>query len=253
MSAYRPPRQVPPPLDADGQPRSPSNYGRFIPREELQNVSAWKPGSFQDRRASKPQPETKPEPPKPDLPEQLHQARQSGYQDGYRDGMAALDAFKKTFAQQMNSQIGTLLRSFNVELQGLEQAMASALAQTAVELARQVVRSEITQRPEHVVQVAREAVEALLLSARHTRVRVHPADMPLVNEGAGAELHARGAQLMGDASIERGGCLIESDISVIDARIASRWSRAAAALGDTSAWSAADAPAADAASTEGPT
>lgn len=250
MCAYRPPRQVPPPLDADGQPRSTSTYGRFIPREELQNVSAWTPGSFQDRRASTPQPAAKPEPPKPDPGQQLHEARQSGYQDGYRDGMSALDAFKKTFAQQMNSQIGALLRSFNVELQSLEQEMASALAQTSVELARQVVRSEITQRPEHVVQVAREAVEALLLSARHVRVRVHPADMPLVNEGAGAELHARGAQLLGDASIERGGCLIDSDISVIDARITSRWAHAAAALGDTSDWSMQDAPADDASTTE---
>lgn len=249
MSAYRPPRQVPPPLDADGQPRVVNTYGRFIPREEVQNVSAWTPGSFQDRRAPS-KPAAKPEPPKPDLGQQLHEARQSGYQDGYRDGMSALDAFKKTFAQQMNSQIGALLRSFDAELHGLEQAMATAVAQTAVELARQVVRSEISQRPEHVVQVAREAVEALLLSARHVRVRVHPADMPLVNEGAGAELHARGAQLIGDASIERGGCLIESDISVIDARVASRWARAAAALGDSSAWQTMNEPTGDASSVE---
>jgi flagellar assembly protein FliH len=74
--------------------------------------------------------------------------------------------------------------------------------------------------------------------------------MPLVNEGAGAELHARGAQLIGDASIERGGCLIESDISVIDARVASRWARAAAALGDSSAWQTMNEPTGDASSVE---
>lgn len=235
MNAARTPRQVPPPLNADGQPRA-TTYGRFIPREEVQNATAWTPGSFQDRRAPSPPPAAKPEAPKPDLAQQLHAARQTGYQDGYRDGMAALDAFKHTFAQQMSSQIGALLRSFDSDLQRLEQAMATALAQSAVELARQIVRSEITQRPEHVVQVAREAVEALLLSARHVRVRVHPADMPLVNEGAGADLHARGAQLLGDPSIERGGCLVESDISVIDARIGTRWKRAAAAMGDDSEW-----------------
>nr|WP_316640390.1 FliH/SctL family protein [uncultured Roseateles sp.] len=244
MNAARTPRQVPPPLNADGQPRA-TTYGRFIPREEVQNATAWTPGSFQDRRAPSPPPAAaaKPETPKLDPAQQLHAARQGGYQDGYRDGMAALDAFKHTFAQQMTSQIGALLRSFDSDLQRLEQAMATALAQSAVELARQVVRSEITQRPEHVVQVAREAVEALLLSARHVRVRVHPADMPLVNEGAGADLHARGAQLLGDPSIERGGCLVESDISVIDARISSRWKRAAAAMGDDSDWSMTETPA----------
>jgi flagellar assembly protein FliH len=249
MSSARPPRQVPPPLNPDGQPRTTSTYGRFIPREEVQNATAWTPGSFQDRRAPSPPPSAsaaaaaKAEPPKVDVAAQLHAARQAGYQDGYRDGMAALDAFKHSFAQQMSAQIGALLHSFDTDLQRLEQAMSTALAQSAVALARQVVRSEITQRPEHVVQVAREAVEALLLSARHVRVRVHPADMPLVSEGAGEHLHARGAQLIGDASIERGGCLVESDISVIDARIDSRWKRAAAAMGDASDWRGETAPA----------
>ena len=55
-----------------------------------------------------------------------------------------------------------------------------SLAESAVEAARQVVRSELAVRPELVAAVAQEAVEALLLSARHITVRVHPLDLPLV-------------------------------------------------------------------------
>jgi flagellar assembly protein FliH len=65
---------------------------------------------------------------------------------------------------------------------------------------------------------------------------VHPNDQPLVAQGAAEVLTARGARLLADGSIARGGCLVESDIGVIDAGIAARWRRAAASLGCEEAW-----------------
>lgn len=242
----RPPRQVPPP--PGGAART-STYSRFIPREELQEFSAWNPDTFEGGPApqrpsvSAPTPAPPPEPevvpePEPDIDELLHAARQSGYQDGYRDGMAALDAFKQSFATQMSAQIGELVKGFDAEFQGLEQEMAQALLRTAVALARQVVQTEIEQNPALIARVADEAVDALLVSARHIRVRVNPEDLPLVQEGAGDKLQAREAQLLPDASIERGGCKVESDISSVDATVAARWRQAAATLGQSALWDA---------------
>jgi flagellar assembly protein FliH len=96
-----------------------------------------------------------------------------------------------------------------------------------------VLRSELAARPELVAQVAAEAVNAVLLSARHIRVFVHPEDQTLVELGAGEALAARGARLLGDASLARGGCRVESDLGQIDARIESRWAQAAAMLGQS--------------------
>ncbi|HEV6967651.1 FliH/SctL family protein, partial [Roseateles sp.] len=177
-----------------------------------------------------------PPPPEPDLQELLHAARQSGYQDGYRDGMAALDAFKHSFAQQISAQVGQLVKNFDTELQALEGEMAQSVARIAVELARQVVRSELEQRPELVARVAHDAVEALQLSARHVRVRVHPDDYPLVQEGAGSELKAREAQLIPDAEVARGGVKVDADIASVDATIAARWQQAVSAIGQQSIW-----------------
>lgn len=245
----KPPRQVPPPTRPDGTaaPRT-SAYARFIPREELQDFAAWKPGQFEgvDRRATPrpaaaaaPAPVEAPPPPPPPEPttdELVHAARQSGYQDGYRDGMAALDAFKHSFAQQMSAQIGALVKSFDEDFRALEGEMAQAMTRCAMELARQVVRSEITQRPEHIAKVAHDAVEALLVSARHVRVRVNPADLPLVLDGAGEELRAREAQVLPDPSLPRGGVKVDSDISSVDATLALRWQQVMAALGQSSLW-----------------
>ena len=244
MATRPPPRQVPPPERREGERRG--TYARFIPGEELQGAKSWSfdnlggapaPSPFSPAKpAAAPAPVEPPPPPAPDVNELLHAARQSGYQDGYRDGMAALDAFKHSFAQQMSAQIGQLVKNFDAEMQALEGAMAQSIARVAVELARQVVRSELAQRPELIARVAHDAVEALQLSARHVRVRVHPDDFPLVQQGAGNELQAREAQLIPDAEVPRGGVKVDADIASVDATLATRWLQAAASIGQASIW-----------------
>ena len=169
----------------------------------------------------------------------LTQARQAGYQDGYRDGLVALDSFKESYAQQVTAQIGQLLQSFDQELGLLEQRLASRVAEVATELARQVVRSELQARPALVAEVAQQAVAALMASARHITVHVHPDDLPLVQAGCADGLAARGARLVAQADVERGGCLVDADLGQVDARMATRWAQAAGALGTDLAWSAA--------------
>jgi flagellar assembly protein FliH len=217
---------VPPPPGS----RAGTAYTRFIPREELGGFSSWKPGSFGDAEAA-PAPTKPAEPTADEWRERIGAARQAGYQEGYRDGLVALESFKQAFAQQATSQIGALLQAFDAQLDGLDAEIAQALAATAVQLARQVLRAELQAHPELVARVAAEAVNAVLLSARHISVRVHPLDLPLVAEGAEEALIARGARLLADAAIQRGGVLVQSDVGAIDARIAARWSQAAAALG----------------------
>lgn len=237
-SDRKPPRQVPPP---QGKPAQPSSYSRFIPREELGDFASWQPGGFGG--AAQPNPNMRaPEPAAPtgptpeEIQAQLKAARQAGYNDGYRDGLVALESFKQSFAQQMTAQIGQLVESFAQQFDVLEQQMADALARTATQLARQVVRSELQQRPELVAKVAEEAVNAVLMSARYIRVHVNPHDHGLVAAGAEEALQARGARLMTSSTVARGGCLIESDAGSIDARIETRWAQAAAALGQDVDW-----------------
>jgi flagellar assembly protein FliH len=218
---------VPPPQGS----KASTAYQRFIPREELGDFASWRPDTFGGGPAAAPA--TPPEPTTADWEARIAAARQAGYQDGYRDGMAALENFKQSFAQQATAQIGALLESFDEQLTALDGEISRTLAASAVQLARQVLRTELQQRPEIVAQVAAEAVGAVMLSARHIAVHVHPHDLPLVAEGAAEALQARGARLHADAGVPRGGVMVESDVGAVDARIAQRWAQAAAALGST--------------------
>ena len=226
-------------------PPKASPYSRFIPREELSSFEAWTPDALSASATGAPNGRsgnglTSAPRAEQDLAAQLRAARQAGYQDGYRDGLVALDGFKQSFAQQSSAQIGALLQSVGTQLDALQQEMASALADSAVRLAFQIVRTELATRPEQVAEVAEQALDALMLSARHITLRVHPDDQPLVAQGAGDVLAARGARLIADPSMQRGGCVVDSDIAHVDASLPSRWRRCVAALGSELAWENAD-------------
>lgn len=171
-----------------------------------------------------------------EMDRQVAAARQQGYQDGYRDGLVALESFKESFATQTSGQMAQLLQTLDKELGQLEQQLAGSVARVATELARQVVRSELETRPALVADVAREAVNAVLMSARHITVQVHPDDHALVARGCEEALAARGARLLAHPAIQRGGCRVESDVGVIDAGLATRWAQATQPLGTGVVW-----------------
>jgi flagellar assembly protein FliH len=242
MSAGKP-RPVPPP--SEGARATPRDvYSRFIPREELSSFASWSFGDVSGGGAGAPVREAEASvDPAERQAQQLRAARQSGYQDGYRDGLVALEGFKQSFASQTTTQVGALVRSIGEQLDALQQEMARAVGDTAAALARQVLRSELALRPEAVATVAEQAIDALLLSARHIVLRVHPDDHALIAGHSTEAIAARGARVVSDPQIARGGCRVESDIALVDATIDERWRRAVAALGSELPWQ----PAADAA------
>ena len=205
-------------------------YGRFIPREELQDFASWKPGAFGGAAGAAAAPDSA------EQQAQVHGARQAGYQEGYRDGLVALENFKRSVLQQNAAQFGAVMRQFDEQLDALEFDMARSLARVAASIAQQVVRDELVAQPQRIARVAQEAVEAVLLSARHIVVQVNPQDLALVEQGAADAVAARGARLVGDPAIERGGCRVLSDVGTIDARIGARWQHASASIGAELPW-----------------
>ncbi len=233
-------------------------YARFIPREELNGFSAWKLGSFGDDPDRKPQAAPTPEAQRRteeearlraereaaeavarevrQRQEAVQSARDSGYQDGYRDGLAALEAFKQSHASQTSAQVAAVVQTLHARLDAVEKDLARRVAGIALDVARQVVRDELQQNPEHVVAVTQEALSVLLVSARHVTVRLHGDDLALVTPACAETLAARGARLVADPEMERGGCEVESDIGTVDARVSTRWRQATDAMGLPCEW-----------------
>ena len=233
---------------------SASAYARFIPREEVGSAVAWVPDSLDVQRrkggTSAAAPDAEPAPPPVDpaevratrqaqlqarLAEVFEQGRQMGRDETTKtmraEAREALDTFRRQQASEVGAPVAALLVQFQQGLDGLEHALAQRLAGIAMQMARQVVRSELQTSATLVVDVTQEALAEVLLSARHITVKVHPEDLALIAHGCADAVEARGARLVADTHIERGGCLVESDLGVVDARLSTRWAGAVMAMG----------------------
>jgi flagellar assembly protein FliH len=225
------------------------SYSRIIPAEELSGFSAWQPQALSGGRAPTEHPlraqlaqqQLAPQTALDIDPQQaIAAARKAGYEEGYRDGMKALADFKKSHAKAMEAKAATQLAQWLTQLDAqwaeLEPRMATSLAQTAVHLARQVLRQELQANPELVVGLAKEAVQAISHGARRLEVHVHPDDAALVEAGLGELLQTRGGRVVADPGLTRGGCRIQADIAEVDASLERRWAEAASSLGSRLAW-----------------
>lgn len=244
------------------------HYARFIPSEEVGDVTQWTFGTVTAEGVHTPSAE--PELPAPAVPseEELAAQWQQVHAEAYAQGLAAgmeqgrqhanlewqqrLDDYIAHQGQQAAEHLQALHQSCAQALDALQQQLAQQVLQLACELARQVVRRELAIDAQALLPVVREAVDQLLAEGRPARVRLHPADKEALGPALQtAFAHASDVQWLADASVPAGGCLVESGGTVLDGRLETRWERAIAALGLESAWQTAppaalaDTPAAD--------
>ncbi|MFO1266344.1 MAG: hypothetical protein U1F25_10275 [Rubrivivax sp.] len=153
--------------------RKPANaYTRFIPREELARAS-WRPGSFgnagvnhgtgatpADRASAAAHAAATAAAPEPTAAEWHarvvpHATYKAGrYQDGYRDGLAAPRTSSSSSPRRPQPRWHAT-RRLDRQLAAMDEQLADTPgARTALQLAREVVRSELVTRPALVARVA---------------------------------------------------------------------------------------------------
>lgn len=225
------------------------NYSRFIPGEEIDAVAQWRFGPMdtaailleaQAREREQAQREA--------AVVDVEAVRQAAFAEGFAQGhaQALLEAqrqvneFIDNQGRQSAGQLAGVIESAHQQLDAAEQMAAQGVLEIACELARQVLRHEIGTNPNALLPAIREALTALFSDSKKVLVKLNPLDMDVLQEAINAEYPGVSTLLVADASVARGGCLVESNGTVVDGRVEKRWSRAIAQLGLQLPWKAAD-------------
>jgi len=158
-------------------------------------------------------------------------AFEDGHAAGLRVGRAAAEAQAKRLAE--------MVASAEAALRLAEERVAGELLDLAVELARQILRAELSLRRDAVLPVVRDAL-AQLAKGGEVRIAAHPADAALLREHLAAELARHGWTVLEDARIEPGGVRITTSAGDLDATLATRWRRVLSAIGQDHEWARAD-------------
>ena len=223
-------------------------YARFIPSEEVGDFTQWKFGAVDGSDLIEPEPE-----PEVEIPVEVDEAAQQAlnqqacddaYAEGFAQGQAQtalewqqrMDAYIAQQGREMAQRLQGVVQTLDASLIDMQQDMAQQLLELACDIARQVVRQELSINPNALQPVVREAVGMLVTEGRTALVRLHPDDMEAMAQPLREEMDSPGVQWMADAAVPPGGCLVESAGTVVDGSLDKRWQRAIAALGLQSPW-----------------
>ena len=172
----------------------------------------------------------------------MQQAREEGFAKGKDEGFQT--GFKEGQKQPLAEaqRLAQAASKLERALDELDATVADELLALAVEIAREVIRQELTSNPASLLNVVHEALEEL--PHQHAVIYLHPEDAELLRFHLGDQLAHGGHRIHEDLELARGDCVLEAGGTQVDATVAMRWRRVLDGLGIVSAWQFAEQPAA---------
>ena len=195
-------------------------FSRKIPKDQVDGASNWELRSLGETAQVSRNPNSL-------WSERERRAFERGREQG------ALEAHRA--AQQARAghlaRMGNVIASLQAALDELASHGADALLDLSLEVARQVLRRELTLERDAAVPAVREAIALISDHTAHPRVHLSPQDYALVSAELEADATHRGCRFISDPSVPPGGCRIETPQGEIDATLETRWRRVIGALG----------------------
>ena len=235
-------------------------YSRFIPREEVGQVTQWQFGAVDGMLHGQVlEPLVAPSAPVvvveaaaavPVLVPEYHHLqllqceREQAHAPGLAEGreqaslewQQRMDDYVAGQGREAAERLAQLARALEDSLAGLQQGMAQEVLALACDIARQVVRRELATNREALLPVVREALSMLASESRPATVRLNPADWQALEQPLRAAYPSSRIQWLADAQVQPGECMVESEGMVVDGTLDKRWRRAIDALGLTAVW-----------------
>jgi flagellar assembly protein FliH len=215
------------------RPRNGSRPPQFLARNAGQaqvQRATFRPASGQPAR------------PRAPIAQPLPQVEPEEQEDSAAQVQEVINAAVAEAEQRILADVGARLGAAVEALRTTSERLASEARADALEvgflIARRILESELATSPEPLVSLVRSTIRRLG-EARKMVVKLSPPDAEAVN----AVLAARGAaavttvttaqiEVMADAALERGDCMVEGDVGSVDGRVATRIEELRRALAD---------------------
>ena len=149
--------------------------------------------------------------------EGLELGKSEGLEQGLQQGLQESQAQLDEKLAQINKLLTSLTHSLNQQDYKLEQALLNLVT----EISRAVVKRDLEISSEQIIAVVREAIAALPPCRDNIRVFVHDKEMALVREAA--QHGGENWQVVADDTLAIGGCRVETEQSVVDFTVDTRF------------------------------
>lgn len=205
-----------------------SRRSGFIPREQLGQATNWE---FESLGADAPLSRSA----ERLLTEREQRAFERGHAEGLAEGLSQAQTEAAQVRATHKAQVDQVLADLRSRFAELESQGADQVLDLALEIARQVVRYELSHTRAALLPLVQEAVLAVIDRHASPRIHVNPADFELLAADGKNEGALRHAEFIPDPGVARGGCRVETPQASVDATLEARWARALSPLGLSSA------------------
>lgn len=167
-----------------------------------------------------------------DLPNPAAERQQAvereAFAKGYAEGERAGEAASRARADELARRFAATIHEIDGLRSGMMRRAERELVRLALAMAERVVRREIDIDRELLVVMARVAIDRLGENAVAT-IHLHPADCEAAMAGRDPD-QPSAVEIVADASVPRGGCLVRSAFGSIDTGIDSQMRELSRAL-----------------------
>ncbi|MBB5185983.1 MULTISPECIES: FliH/SctL family protein [Zhongshania] len=150
--------------------------------------------------------------------------RKQAYDQGFQQGLAGGQQESRRLLAEQSQQLQLALAALREPLKWVDSELERELFLMTLAISKQLLRHELSLRPELIENLIHKAVSALPLSNSGFDISLNPADADVLRN-----LHTERDEqldpawrLIEDSAISRGGCRINSDQSRIDEELETR-------------------------------
>lgn len=155
-------------------------------------------------------------------------AYQEAYILGLEDGKEEAFEFHKKWIEENVEGVEKLLHSLKILKREIMNQNETHLLKLTMEIGTRLAYHEISLHPEIILEVLKQSID-MAIDEEKLVVKVNPTNyeffMNLINENRKEIEFVKYLSFEEDASITKGGCVIESNYGVIDARVEERVSK----------------------------
>lgn len=157
------------------------------------------------------------------LKKQLDDYYRMGFREGQEKTRRDLEQDYSNKLIRKYEEVYNILQQYDENLLEMEKAFESLVIETAYEIAKKIVYREIDDRT--IINENVKVAVNKIIGANEVRLKLNPQDIEELNTDSKNLLNTSSfnkIKIEGDDRIEKGGCLIETEIGNVDARISTQ-------------------------------
>jgi len=157
--------------------------------------------------------------------QKLHDQFESGYKEGYKKAVENLENTYRERLEQKFTDMHRILSSVEEKIASYDREFESIVLRLSFILTEKILKREISIE-NSVVEVLNEALRKVI-GSNNILVKVNSADYELISRESSRLIHTDSfskIKFETDDRIEPGGCIVETEIGNVDARISSQLS-----------------------------